>query len=367
MRPSVLDTLERARQFFRPNPALSEQLSKLTELLDEIYQGRDIGLVSPLLLFWTRNASHFLEEMKGCQGVEQATFTNGYFNNGDPDLQIFSELDGRDLLIISSMMNDDFLQLQELLWTISRQSDPRSITVVITCFGGQTMERRAPHEVRFTTAPARAEMLAQACGSYASRTEFILCDLHVSSIAEMFCGVQARELWLMPIVVDVCAELGEKTFLSSKGASGLTLAFPDSGRVKTVEAYASATDLPIGGIIKTRKGPGEVTPLYVVGEFEDRLVLLTDDIFRSGGTITKAIEQIMGKSARGVYVFCSHWECVSDEAMRRLVQTPGFLGAFTTNSHPNALRIADNPEFSEHLRVRSIVPLLLETIRRGKG
>ena len=138
----------------------------------------------------------------------------------------------------------------------------------------------------------------------------------------------------------------------------ITVVSPDSGRVRVAERWAD--DLggtPLAFIHKTRdpNKPNQVVANRVVGDVEGRLCVLVDDMIDTGGTITKATEQLLEAGAKDVIIAATH-AVLSGPAVERL-SSCGAKEVILTNTLP----IPEEKRFS-NLTVLSIAPLVARAI-----
>jgi ribose-phosphate pyrophosphokinase len=139
----------------------------------------------------------------------------------------------------------------------------------------------------------------------------------------------------------------------------VTVVSPDAGRTKLAEKWADDLGgVPIAFIHKTRDPlrPNDVVANRVVGEVRGRLCVVIDDMIDTGGTIAKAVEQLIGEGARDVVVAASHG-VLSGPAPERLSKC-GAREVVLTNTLP----IPDEKRFPT-LTVLSIAPLLARAIQ----
>jgi ribose-phosphate pyrophosphokinase len=115
---------------------------------------------------------------------------------------------------------------------------------------------------------------------------------------------------------------------------------------------------PLAFIHKTRDPlqPNQVVANRVVGEVEDRVCLIVDDMIDTGGTIAKAADILFDAGAADVIVAATH-ALLSDPATERL-KNSRISELIVTNTLPLS------PEKRlDKITVLSIAPLLARAIR----
>ena len=106
---------------------------------------------------------------------------------------------------------------------------------------------------------------------------------------------------------------------------------------------------------KLRLKANVVAEMRIIGDVEDKDVLLVDDIVDTAGTITKAANLMMDHGARSVRAMCSH-AVMSDPATERVEQS-ALKELVVTDSIPYTKKC-------DKVKVLSIAPLFAEAIRR---
>ena len=136
--------------------------------------------------------------------------------------------------------------------------------------------------------------------------------------------------------------------------------FRSSGRVRTAEKWANRLGgVPIAFIHKTRdtSRPNEVVANRVVGDVEGRTCIVVDDMIDTGGTIAKAVVEVLEAGAAKVIVAATHG-VLSNPAAERL-SSCGAVEVVLTDTLP----IPVERRF-EQLTVLSIAPLLAKAIHQ---
>jgi ribose-phosphate pyrophosphokinase len=137
----------------------------------------------------------------------------------------------------------------------------------------------------------------------------------------------------------------------------ITVVSPDAGRVRVAERWTDILGAPLAIIHKRRDPdvPNQVKVFEVVGDVQDRVCVLVDDMIDTGGTIVKAAETLFENGARDVIVAATH-AILSDPARERL-QDSRISEVVVTNTLP----IDPACQF-EKLTVLSIAPILAKAI-----
>ena len=136
----------------------------------------------------------------------------------------------------------------------------------------------------------------------------------------------------------------------------------DLGFAKKARNYAADMDMPIAFIEKRRMGnDAKAEALTLIGDVQDRDVIIVDDEVDTGGSIAQAVEVVKKNGARDVYLAFVH-AILSSDGAERLASLP-IKQIITTDTAPLS------PEKMERLEGRltviSVAPLLGEVIKRA--
>ena len=86
----------------------------------------------------------------------------------------------------------------------------------------------------------------------------------------------------------------------------LTLAAPDMGGAKRVNAYAKKLHTPVVICHKTRAKANVIEKIVPIGEVEGRDIVIIDDIIDTAGTLTEAANELLKRGAKSVRAFATH-------------------------------------------------------------
>jgi ribose-phosphate pyrophosphokinase len=138
----------------------------------------------------------------------------------------------------------------------------------------------------------------------------------------------------------------------------MTVVSPDAGRVRLADMWTDRLNSSLA-IIHKRRDPDVANTVAiheVVGEVEDRVCLLVDDMIDTAGTICQAAEALKSRGARAVIAAATH-PVLSGPATDRL-KAADFEEVIVTNTLP----IPEERRF-DSLTVLSIAPLIARAIR----
>jgi ribose-phosphate pyrophosphokinase len=175
-------------------------------------------------------------------------------------------------------------------------------------------------------------------------------DLHTAQIQGFFDG-PVDHLFALPLLA---------RYVKNKyGAENLTVVSPDTGRVRVAEQWADELGgRPIAFVHKTRDPnvANQVVANRVVGDIQDRVCLLIDDMIDTGGSIVKAAELLFANGATDVVIAATHG--IFSAPATDSLKNSRVSEVIVTNSLP----ITEDKLFDK-LTVLSVAPLLARAIR----
>jgi ribose-phosphate pyrophosphokinase len=251
-------------------------------------------------------------------GVPLGKATISSFPDGETYVRIEENIRGRDVFIVQPTCPPTNEHLMELLIMVdaARRASADRITAVIPFFGYARQDRKDQPRV-----PITAKLVANLL--VASGVHRVLTmDLHAQQVQGFF-DIPVDHLYSLPVLIK---------YLREKLTGKTVVVSPDLGGLKMASAYADALGANIAIVAKERKSATKTEALYLIGEVEDRDVLLVDDLTETAGTLTSATELLKKHGALRIFAGVSHAVLV-DMAIPRL-QKSKIEELITTNSTP---------------------------------
>ena len=140
--------------------------------------------------------------------------------------------------------------------------------------------------------------------------------------------------------------------------SNAVVVSPDLGNAKSAAAFARMLGVPVAAGAKQRIDDDHVTITAVIGEIDDRDVIVLDDEIAKGTTLLELLNRLRERKVRSIRVACTHGLFAAGSLDRLSVQDD-VLEIVCTNTVPIA-----SPQRWPKLRVLSVAPELAEAIRR---
>src|SRR5439155_8686145 len=198
----------------------------------------------------------------------------------------------------------------------ARRATADRITAVIPFFGYARQDRKDQPRV-----PITAKLVANLLHA-AGVSRVLTMDLDAQQVQGFF-DIPVDHLYSLPVLIKYLRQqLTGKTVVVS----------PDLGGLKMASAYADGLGANLAIVAKERRSATETEALYLIGEVEDRDVLLVDDLTETAGTLASAAELLKKRGALKIYAGVSHAVLV-DLAIPRL-QKSKIEELITTNSTP---------------------------------
>src|SRR5712692_8400670 len=251
-------------------------------------------------------------------GVPLGQATISSFPDSETYVRIEENIRGRDVFIIQPTCPPTNQHLMELLIMVdaARRASADRITAVIPFFGYARQDRKDQPRV-----PITAKLVANLL--VASGVNRVLTmDLHAQQVQGFF-DIPVDHLYSLPVLIK---------YLRQRLTGKTVVVSPDLGGLKMASAYAQALSANLAIVAKERRSATQTEALYLIGEVEDRDVLLVDDLTETAGTLTSAAALLKKRGALKIYASVSH-AVLADVALSRL-QKSKIEELITTNSTP---------------------------------
>jgi ribose-phosphate pyrophosphokinase len=275
-------------------------------------------------------------------GVPPCDTTVSTFPDGETFVKINENIRGRDVFIVQPTCPPTNQNLMELLILVdaARRSSAARVTAVIPFFGYARQDRKDQPRV-----PITAKLVANLLVA-AGVQRMLTMDLHAQQLQGFF-DIPVDHLYALPVMMN---------YLHALGLGDLVVVSPDVGGVKMASAYAEALKAGLAIVVKRRLSATEIEAVTVIGDVEDKNVILVDDLTETAGTLVGAARILRDQGARDIYAGVSH-SVLTDLAVERL-RSSDIKELITTDSVPV------RTDVDSLVKVLSVAELLGEGIRR---
>ena len=265
------------------------------------------------------------------------------------DMEVFVEIQenvrGEDMFVIQSTSfpaNDNLMELLIIIDALKRSS-ARRITAVIPYFGYARQDRKTGSRT-----PISAKLVANLI-AHAGADRVLTLDLHADQIQGFF-DIPTDNLYAAPMMA---RDIKERFDLAK-----VMVVSPDVGGVARARGLAKRINAPLAIVDKRRERAGESEVMNVIGDVDDHICILVDDIIDSGGTVVNAADALLQKGATEVYAYITHG-VLSGGAVARIAGSRLKELVITDSIQPTeAVKVARN------IRTLSVAALIGEAIGR---
>jgi ribose-phosphate pyrophosphokinase len=279
-------------------------------------------------------------------GIELTKIMVLQYSNQETSVTIGESVRDEDVFVLQTTAPGDINDgLMELLIIINacKTASARRITAVIPNFPYARQDKKDK-----SRAPITAKLMANMLQT-AGCNHVITMDLHASQIQGFF-NVPVDNLYAEPSALRWIRE--------NLDVARAVIVSPDAGGAKRATSIADRLDLGFALIHKERPRPNEVSRMVLVGDVQDRIAILVDDMADTCGTLVKAANTVMAHGAREVVAIVTHG-ILSGNAIETL-NGSRLSRVVVTNTVPHG----DKKEKCDKLETIDISPTLAEACRR---
>ena len=259
--------------------------------------------VNEFKLFTGNSNMELATEIAKLMGQDLGDAVISTFSDGEISVSINETVRGREIFVIQSTCDPVNNNLMELLITLDalKRASAGRINVVIPYYGYARQDRKAK-----ARDPITAKLVADLLET-AGANRIITMDLHAAQIQGYF-NVPVDHLLGAPILT--------KYFMNLNLEDAVVVS-PDLGSVTRARAMAEPMDVPIAIVDKRRPRPNVSEIMNIIGDIEDKNVILLDDMIDTAGTITNAANAMKEMGAKKVYACATHG-VLSGKAIERI-------------------------------------------------
>ena len=266
------------------------------------------------------------------------------FKNENIFVRIMENVRSRDTFVIEpfcSPVNQSIVEMLIMIDALKRASAGR-ITAVVPYYGyGRTDKKDQPR------VPITARLIADLLTT-AGANRVLSVDFHAAQIQGFF-NIPVDELTALNLLAEY--------FRKKKLANPVVVA-TDIGATKRARDLAANLDSPLAIMEKRRLGNADQSEvLNVIGEVEDRTVIMIDDEIDTAGTVLNTAAALNEQGAGDIYACCTH-PVFSGSAVQRINESPLKEVVITDTIPPKGQQICSK------ITVLPIAPLLGEAIHR---
>ncbi|MCJ1480446.1 hypothetical protein MMC06_000601 [Schaereria dolodes] len=227
-------------------------------------------------------------------GIELTKIMVLQYSNQETSVTIGESVRDEDVFVLQTTAPGDINDgIMELLIMISacKTASARRITAVIPNFPYARQDKKDK-----SRAPITAKLMANML-QVAGCNHVITMDLHASQIQGFF-NVPVDNLYAEPSTL--------RWIRNNLDVKECVIVSPDAGGAKRATSIADRLDLGFALIHKERARPNEVSRMVLVGDVQDKIAILVDDMADTCGTLVKAADTVMAHGAKEVVAIVTH-------------------------------------------------------------
>jgi len=251
------------------------------------------------IIFSLTSSKHLAVEIGNKAGIPLGESEVLRFADGEIMARCKSEVQGKICYIVQSTVSPSTETIFEVLMFADALKNGGAFEVVLIApyFGYSRQDR-----VAVKGEPITAKLVAKMV-EIAGISRVISADLHTQQIQGFFS---------IPVNNIDTSTLFGKYFAARFNELGIShsdvcVVSPDHGsanRGRDVSSELNGASLAV--IDKRRPAPNKSEVINVVGDVKNKVCLVVDDIVDTGGTINNAVEALLSKGAKEVYVAATH-------------------------------------------------------------
>lgn len=266
------------------------------------------------------------------------------FSDGEVRVEIQESVRGMEVYVIQSTCNPVNRNLMELLVMLDalKRASAHAITAVIPYYGYARQDRKVAPRT-----PITAKLIADLI-AVAGATRVLCTDLHAGQIQGFF-NIPVDNLYATPVLLE---------YIQKHYKDNTVIVSPDAGGVERARAFAKRLETNFAMIDKRRPAPNVAEIMNIIGDVNEKICILLDDMIDTAGTITQAADALLKQGAKEIYACCTH-PVLSGPAIDRLRKS-AIKEIIVTNTIP----LNDEAKKLNKIKSLTIAPLLGEAIRR---
>jgi ribose-phosphate pyrophosphokinase len=265
------------------------------------------------------------------------------FSDGEVQVEIQESVRGMDTFVVQptcAPVNHNLMELLIMVDALKRASAAR-ITIVIPYYGYGRQDRKVLPRTAIS-----ARLVANLI-TVAGASRVLSMDLHAGQIQGFF-DVPVDHLYALPV-----------QFEYLKGIEGdVVVVSPDAGGVERARELGKRLRATLAIIDKRRETANVSKVMHIIGNVENKVAILLDDMIDTGGTIVQAADAIAANGARAVYACCTH-AVLSGGAVEK-IQNSSLTEMVATNTIP----LSEAASKAGKIKVLDVSPILGEAIKR---
>lgn len=242
-------------------------------------------------------------------GVELGQLQLEKFANGEIYARYLQSVRGTEVYLVQSVAGNINDMLMELLIMAdaAHRASARSVTAVLTHYGYARQDKKSA-----SREPITAKLVANLYEA-AGVDRILTMDLHQGQIQGFF-DIPVNHLTALGLFADY---FKAKNF----NHDDVVVVSPDVGRAKAAKKLSDLLECDLSIMHKGRPKHNVAEITSVIGNVEDKICIINDDIVDTAGTVCAGAQALMEMGAREIYLSATHG-VFSGPAFERLEASP---------------------------------------------
>lgn len=260
----------------------------------------------PIKIFSTRNSRYLAERISKSLNLELGKSDVTVFSDGEFQPIYLESVRGVAVFIVCSTF-PPMENLMELLLMIdaAKRASAYKVVAVMPYFGWARQDRKDRPRVSIGAKLVANLLEASGCD------RIMTADLHADQIQGFF-DFPVDHIYASSIFLP---------YLRSLKLEDLSIAAPDMGSAKRVNAYSRIIGCPMIICHKSRERANVVGSMTAIGDVEGRNIVIVDDMVDTAGTLCKAARMLIDKGAKSVRALATH-PVLSGQAYEHIASSP---------------------------------------------
>ena len=290
-------------------------------------------------IFSGRASIDIAEKIAKSYGCELGKVEINSFSDGEFQPSYEETLRGKKVFIIQSTLPPADSLLEFLLMIdAAKRASAKEIIAILPYFGFARQDRKDKPRV-----PIGAKLIANLITS-AGASRIMTMDLHADQIQGFF-KIPVDHLFASTIFIP---------YIKSLNLKNLVIASPDIGGSKRANVYAKHLNCEMVICYKQRKKANVIEKIKIIGDINNKDVVIVDDMIDTAGTMAKASDLMKKNGANSIRAICSH-PILSGNAYNNLEKSC-IEELVVTDSLPISKK-------NKKIKVLSVAKLFADTIR----
>lgn len=259
-----------------------------------------------LKLFSGSSNLEFSKNVANHLNIELSEINISKFPDGEIKLNVVNNVRQADCFIIQSTcrnnvlntsVNDNIMELFIMIDALKRGS-AKTVNVIMPYYGYQRQDRKD-----YSRAPISASVISR-CLESLNVNRVIVYDLHANQISGFFSNLcpldnlYSESYFINYIKKNIMAKYFDK--------NDTVIIAPDAGAMKCNYRVSLKLKCASGSIFKNRNKDGVIDNMLLMGDVNNKNIIMIDDMIDTAGTICEASKLLKNKGANQIFVFATH-------------------------------------------------------------